>query len=254
MKPTLTHLKILATIAVIVLVAAACGAGDDTVSTTPNQVPSDPGDNAQTDDPSNGGPAEEPIDSDLPAPTPVAPPDGRLIGSTNVGGDIVDPKPTSIDSIAILESYPEQIAVEFTAGDAACTAATAQAFGTDMDVIITLEVGITTDALSRSCLAGQFPQSIIIALDEGLDGRDVVLAEVAKAAPDEPIAEPEAQPFAAKIIGLGEANAEEAVANEGLTWRVVARDGEDFPVTLEYLEERINVSIVDGVVVDATTG
>lgn len=245
MKLSLTSLKILATIAVVVLVAAACGAEDNTISTSPDEVPSEP-----SDDP----PAEEPVDSDLPAATPGASSEGELIGTTNVGGEIVDPKPTTIDSIAILESYPEQIAVEFTAGDPACTAATAQAFGTETDVIITLEVGITTDALSRSCVAGQVPHSITIALDEGLDGRDVVLTEVGKEKADEAIAEPEAQPFTAKIIGLSEAKAEEAVVNEGLVWRVVARDGEDFPVTLEYLEERINVNIVDGVVVDATIG
>jgi hypothetical protein len=38
-------------------------------------------------------------------------------------------------------------------------------------VIVTLQVGITEDALSRSCLAGDFEHTLSIALVAGLDGR-----------------------------------------------------------------------------------
>ena len=104
---------------------------------------------------------------------------GTIIGTANVGGEIVDPKPHKILSFEIAESYPEQIGVLFQAGAEPCLAATATATATDDQVIISLETGITTDALTKSCLAGMFDHRLSIALEEGLDGRDVVLAPVA---------------------------------------------------------------------------
>ncbi len=100
------------------------------------------------------------------------------LGTGNVGGPVVAPKPHPIDDIAIAESYPEQLMVRFTNGDPNCTAADATATATGSTVIVTLEVGITEDALSRSCLAGDdFEQTVSIALDVGLDGREVIAAD-----------------------------------------------------------------------------
>ena len=107
----------------------------------------------------------------------AAPPEGEVIGSGNVGGTVVDPKPHPIDDIAIAESYPEQLMVRFTSGDPNCTAADATATVTGATVVVTLEVGITEDALSRSCVAGDFEQTVSIPLQVGLDGRDVIIAE-----------------------------------------------------------------------------
>ena len=102
----------------------------------------------------------------------------QILGTGNIGGTVVDPKPHPIDGIAIAESYPEQLMVRFTSGDPNCTAADAMATATGSTVIVTLQVGITEDALSRSCLAGDFEQTVSIALDAGLDGRNVVAAEI----------------------------------------------------------------------------
>lgn len=155
--------------AAVLLALAACGSDDDSSTTLP--APADSVDQ----------PAEEPIDDDTgdddsadEAPTG----DGVPIGSGNVGGPVVDPQPYPIDSIDILESFPEQLMVNFTGGDPNCTAADATASIDGDVVLVELEVGITEDALTRSCVAGtDVEQSVTIALDEGLDGRDVVAAE-----------------------------------------------------------------------------
>lgn len=101
---------------------------------------------------------------------------GPVIGTGNVGGTVVDPRPHPIDGIDIAESSPEQLVVRFTSGDPNCTAADATAVSDGDRVVVSLLVGITEDALARSCLACDVEQSVTIALDEGLDGRDVVTA------------------------------------------------------------------------------
>ena len=103
---------------------------------------------------------------------------GQVLGMGNVGGTVVDPQPYPIDAIAIAESYPEQLMIRFTSGDPNCTAADAVATATGSTVIVTLWVGITEDALGRSCLADDFEQTVAIALDAGLDGREVIAAEI----------------------------------------------------------------------------
>lgn len=160
---------------VLTLGLAACGSSDSSLGAASDSE--DPA--VIADDPS------APVDDGLPTEPGLAVPEvvafsdmeGTLIGSANMGGEIVDPKPAAINSFDILESYPEQIAVNFTAGAEGCTAATAQAFATDTQIIIALDVGITTDALSKSCPAGDFDHTLVIALDEGSDGREFVIAE-----------------------------------------------------------------------------
>jgi len=114
-------------------------------------------------------------DSTLDAPPAQS---DQILGTGNLGGTVVDPKPHPIDDIAIAESSPEQLMVRFTSGDPNCTAADATATATGSTVIVTLQVGITEDALSRSCLTGDFEHTVSIALDAGLDGREVIAAEI----------------------------------------------------------------------------
>ncbi len=161
------------------LVFAACGSDDTTepadVPAADDQLPPvddepDPDQTVSSDD-DPGLPVDDapppPDWSDLPA---------DAIGAANIGGEIVDPQPHPIDAIAIAESYPEQLMIDFTAGDPNCLAATAVAIGTADEVRVELTVGVTTDALTKSCLAGDVVHTISIALDEGLDGRPVVTA------------------------------------------------------------------------------
>ncbi len=234
------------------LLFAACGSDETTVASEgPDAdpavtVPSDDSTTSNTDD-------TLPVDAPVDAPEPSVPADidGTLLGSDNIGGEIVDPARHAIDEILIMESYPEQLSISFTAGAEPCLAATATAIGTDTQVIVTLDVGITTDALTKSCIAVEEQHTLNIALSEGLDGRELVLADAEER---EPAGEPPAQAFETTLIGLSEASAEEAAADFGYSWRVVSRDGEDFVVTMDYSETRINATIVDGVVTDATIG
>ena len=56
------------------------------------------------------------------------------------------------------------------------------------------------------------------------------------------------------LAGLSEADATAAAAQKGFTVRIIARDGEWYPVTKDYRLDRINFVVVNGVVVDATIG
>ncbi len=55
-------------------------------------------------------------------------------------------------------------------------------------------------------------------------------------------------------IGLSEEEAGAAADAEGRPWRVVERDGESLPVTMDLVEDRLNFVIVDGNVTAVTTG
>lgn len=56
------------------------------------------------------------------------------------------------------------------------------------------------------------------------------------------------------LVGLGETSAAAAAAEQGFTVRIVARDGEWFPMTKDYREDRINIVIENGTVVRAFVG
>lgn len=146
---------------------AACGS-DDAADELPAPAPAEEPAGAPADQPDDA-PAEEPADE------PAV--EGEVIGTANVGGTIVDPKPHPIDDIAIAESYPEQLMVQFTSGDANCLAATATATASGDEVIVSLVVGITEDAMSKSCVAGDVQHTLNVALEQGLDGRAVVAAD-----------------------------------------------------------------------------
>lgn len=58
----------------------------------------------------------------------------------------------------------------------------------------------------------------------------------------------------ARAVGLSEPEAVAAAGKIGAEVRIVKRDGEDFPVTMDYSSSRINLSITDGIVIDCTVG
>ena len=60
--------------------------------------------------------------------------------------------------------------------------------------------------------------------------------------------------YAAGLIGFDEQAAQTCVEDAGLSWRVVARDGEYFAVTLDYSPQRINAAIVKSVVTETSVG
>ena len=59
---------------------------------------------------------------------------------------------------------------------------------------------------------------------------------------------------AESLIGLTEADAVATSESKGWTVRVVARDGEEFPITMDYSTERVNLTVVDDVVTEVYVG
>ena len=59
------------------------------------------------------------------------------------------------------------------------------------------------------------------------------------------------QRLAPEYVGLTEEQARERAALQQRQFRVVHRDGEDFIVTADYVENRVNAVVRDGVVVAA---
>ncbi len=60
--------------------------------------------------------------------------------------------------------------------------------------------------------------------------------------------------YSANLVGLSEATAEKCLAAEGITWRIVSRDGHGFPVTKDFLSSRVNLHIVENLVREVTVG
>ncbi len=63
-----------------------------------------------------------------------------------------------------------------------------------------------------------------------------------------------AEALAAEVVGLGEDDAVAAIEAAGLVARVIERDGESLPATMDYREDRVNLSVTDGTVTAATVG
>jgi hypothetical protein len=60
--------------------------------------------------------------------------------------------------------------------------------------------------------------------------------------------------YAETFIGLGESDAAAKAEQDGYSYRIVARDSEQFPVTMDYNPKRVNLTIEDGVVTRAALG
>ncbi len=63
-----------------------------------------------------------------------------------------------------------------------------------------------------------------------------------------------AERVAAEVVGMTETDAQARAEQAGLTTRVVQRDGEQFPVTMDYSPQRLNLVIESGTVTAATVG
>ena len=62
------------------------------------------------------------------------------------------------------------------------------------------------------------------------------------------------QAVASALIGLGEDAAVAKVRAAEMNHRVVSRDGKDFPVTMDYRPDRINLTIVGGIITETSVG
>jgi hypothetical protein len=61
-------------------------------------------------------------------------------------------------------------------------------------------------------------------------------------------------PAVDELVGLSEKAASEVSASMGLVMRIVERDGDAFPATMDFRDDRVNVVVVDGRVTAATVG
>ncbi len=59
---------------------------------------------------------------------------------------------------------------------------------------------------------------------------------------------------AASVIGMAEAEATAKIDKAGYTWRVLGRDGQDFPATMDFVDTRIGLKITSGKVTEARVG
>lgn len=57
-----------------------------------------------------------------------------------------------------------------------------------------------------------------------------------------------------EYVGLDVEDAGALAEEQGRPWRIVKEDGEDRAVTLDYIDNRLNFEVEDGVVVRVTTG
>ncbi len=60
--------------------------------------------------------------------------------------------------------------------------------------------------------------------------------------------------FGATLVGLPVKKARAAAENEGYDFRVVSVDGQSKPVTMDYRPQRLNATVVDGVVTEVSVG
>ena len=60
--------------------------------------------------------------------------------------------------------------------------------------------------------------------------------------------------LASTVLGLVEAEATAKIAKAGYTWRILGRDGQNFPATMDFVDTRIGLKITGGKVTEARVG
>ena len=224
----------------LLLTLAACGdttsevgtgsADDEPVPT--NSIAEDEFPDEFPDELPDAGPIDEEVITDY------EPVDGKVVTPTEV---VVNP------------DNDKELWVRFFGGAAPCTAANVTVLTEAPDQIeIELVVGITSDALVKSCLAGEFNLRVDVPLNESATGKNISWVQ-ANQAGDEPV---QITPDLTTddFIGLTEAEAK-AVADENIiVWRTVRVDGERFAVTTDHSPSRLNFEIDNGKITVVTLG
>ena len=93
---------------------------------------------------------------------------------------------------------------------------------------------------------------------DAVPATDVPVPDTAVAMPSvDPTVAPDmsvAQEVADSVVGMSEAEATKTAEAKGLTVRVGSRDGEDFPLTMDYRTDRVTLTVVADKVTAATPG
>lgn len=175
-------------------------------------------------------------------------PDADFVDAVVISDDVlVSPELTSPEELIINPDDDTELWVHFLGGDPDCTAAAATVLTETQDLVeIELQVGITQDALSRGCVAGDYELRVEVDLSESADGK--ILSAVGAPEADQ------ANATATSFLGLTEDEAQALAEENELTWRTVRVDDEFGVVTEDYNPSRLNFEIDDGVVTAATLG
>jgi hypothetical protein len=67
-------------------------------------------------------------------------------------------------------------------------------------------------------------------------------------------AEPSQRELDERYVGLEKQEAIEAAQDEGVPWRIEREDDEEFVLTMDYVPDRVNFSVDDGVVTAVRAG
>ncbi len=93
---------------------------------------------------------------------------------------------------------------------------------------------------------------------DAVPATDVPVPDTAVATPSvDPAVDPDmsvAQDVADTVLGMSEAEATKTAEAKGLTVRVGSRDGEDFPLTMDYRTDRVTLTVIADKVTAATPG
>lgn len=147
------------------LILAACGGDSISVSTGSGD---DGGDPSSVEPDSGIGDGAEPL------PIAEEPAVSDLEETVITDTDVVDPRVTAPSAVILNPDDPTELWVRFVGGDPNCTAASAILLTETPDEIgIELQVGITQDALARSCVAGEFNLRVNVSLNESGEGKRI---------------------------------------------------------------------------------
>lgn len=165
--------------------------------------------------------------------------------------DPVDGQITGPDSVVLNPADPTELWIRFVGSDVNCTAATVTLLTeTPEDIAFELVVGITSDALARSCRAGEFNLRVDLALNEDGTGKRISWTQPAGERPQ--LVTPDLA--VTDFVGLAQDEAV-AIADENLIpWRIGRVDGEGLALTEDFNPGRLTFEIEDGVVTSAVLG
>ena len=243
----------------LILIAAACGDSTTEVGTgSPDDTPAVTEPDGDSTVGQSADDAPIPVEPDggigdgagpIPEEPPVAVPANEEVVTDDepVDGKVMTPR-----EVVVNPDDDTELWVRFVGGDVNCTAAYVTVLSeTPETVNVELVVGITSDALVRSCLAGEFNLRVEVPLNETAVGKSIFWT-LADANDEAPLVTPDLSTD--DFVGLSEDEAA-AVADENLlTWRVTRVDDESFAVTEDHRPDRLNFEIDDGIVSVVTLG
>lgn len=248
------NMKQLLTPLIFVLVLAACGSSSE-VGTGSGDIP------AEGESVENAGPETADLEGeDVALETPGVEDEAGITESPDLEGEdtvisndaTVDPRVTAPTEIVVNPEDNTELWVRFVGGDPNCTAAFATVVTETPDLIqIELLVGITEDALSRSCQAGEFDLRVNVSLNESAEGKTIDFVQPTNSdAPQLITPDLTAEDF----LGLSERAADAIVQENLLSARTVRVDDESFPVTEDFNPGRLNFEVDDGIITAVSLG